>query len=83
MKAISLQYITIGLVLTGIVAASSLSGLNARPSTYTAVLGLMLGAATVTLISWRNALPTDTIAQLLQRTEANEQHRMRNNRRDG
>ena len=41
----------------------------AFPSTYAVILALVVGAGTVTLLSWRNALPTDTVAQLLHRTE--------------
>lgn len=45
---------------------------DAFPSTYLAVLAIVGGIAAVTLMTWRNALPTDTVAQLIQRTERGE-----------
>jgi hypothetical protein len=72
LKPFPLHYAAIGLFITALASASTLSGLDALPSTYMAVVGLMLGVVSVILMSWRNALPTDTVGQLLQRTEANE-----------
>jgi hypothetical protein len=40
------------------------------PSTFAFLATFMIGAATVTLLTWRNAQATTTIAQLLQATDA-------------
>jgi hypothetical protein len=45
---------------------------DASASTYIAMLGVILGALAVILISWRNALPTDSIGLVLQRTESHD-----------
>jgi hypothetical protein len=50
---------------------------NSLPSTYVALLGLLIGAGTVTLLTWRSALPTDTVGQLLHRTEHEQTRRKR------
>jgi hypothetical protein len=39
------------------------------PSTFALVVGIILGAAAVTLITWRNAQPTENVAELLHTTE--------------
>lgn len=40
------------------------------PSTFAFFAMSMIGGATVTLLTWRNAQATSTVAQLLQATEA-------------
>jgi hypothetical protein len=40
------------------------------PSTFAFFTTSMIGGATVTLVTWRNAQATSTIAQLLQATDA-------------
>ena len=44
-------------------------------STYAAIIGLMFGVVFVIGAAWRNARPTDTVGQLLQRTEAGNRPR--------
>ena len=39
-------------------------------STFAFIATFMIGAATVSLVTWRNAQPTGTVAQLLHATEA-------------
>ena len=39
------------------------------PSTYAAVLAVLVGAVCITLLAWRNAMSTDTVAQLIHRTD--------------
>lgn len=69
MKPVQFRYI--GAVMLLVIVAGLLLPLpDAVPSTYAAVLAFLLGAGAVTMLSWRNALPTDTVGQLLQRTEA-------------
>lgn len=72
MKPFWLQHAAIGLVIAGAAATSLLSFPDARTSTYVAALALTFGVASVILMSWRNALPTDTVGQLLQRTETGD-----------
>ena len=67
MKTFPYHYAALAIVVT--LLTTLLPSRFALPSTYTAALVLILGIATVVLITWRNALPTDTVAQLLQRTE--------------
>ena len=67
MKTFPYHYAALALVLT--LLAVFLPSRFALPSTYTAALVLIFGIAAVALFTWRNALPTDTVAQLIQRTE--------------
>jgi hypothetical protein len=69
MKSVQFRYIG-AVTLLVIVAALLIPLPDAVPSTYAAILAFLLGAGAVIILSWRNALPTDTIGQLLQRTEA-------------
>jgi|GraSoiStandDraft_34_1057297.scaffolds.fasta_scaffold174081_1 hypothetical protein len=39
------------------------------PSTFAVIAGVVVGAAAVTLITWRNAQPTENVAELLHTTE--------------
>jgi hypothetical protein len=48
---------------------------GADPSTYAAFAALGFGTMAVVWFTWRNALPTDTVAQLLHRTETAERNR--------
>ncbi len=72
MKSFSLRYVAIGFVIITAVGASALPVSDASASTYAAVLALILGSTSVIFMTWRNALPTDTVGQLLQRTETTD-----------
>jgi hypothetical protein len=73
MKSFPPQYIAIGLIITASIAALLVTrGSDAVLSTYAATGALALGIMSVIWFSWRNALPTDTVAQLLNRTEDNQ-----------
>jgi hypothetical protein len=50
---------------------------SAAVSTYAVVAALLLGIGSVVLFSWRNALPAETIGQVLQRTEVEGSTRRR------
>lgn len=66
MKTFPYHYAALALIVT---LLAVLLPRFAVPSTYTAAIVLILGIGTVVLITWRNALPTETVAQLIQRTE--------------
>ena len=42
------------------------------PSTFAFVVAFVIGGVTVTLVTWRNAQATATVAQLLEATEAGD-----------
>jgi hypothetical protein len=70
MQSFPLHYIGVGLLVVAATMTVALAlTLGAHPSTYAAVAALGCGSMTVVWFSWRNALPTDTVAQLLHRTE--------------
>jgi hypothetical protein len=75
MQSFPLHYIGLGLL---IVAATMTVALaltqGAHASTYAALAALGFGTMTVVWFTWRNALPTDTVAQLLRRTEATDRN---------
>jgi hypothetical protein len=71
------RYAAIALATTIVPAVLLLPIPDAIPSTYASAVALMFGAASVTLMAWRNALPTDTIGQLLHRTESGDAPRIR------
>lgn len=72
MKSFPLRYAAIVLVMVIVAGAWFFPLPEAIPSTYASAFALIIGVAAVTFITWRNALPTDTIGQLLQRTESDE-----------
>ena len=49
----------------------------AYPSTYAATLVVLVAAGIVTWFTWRNALPTDTVAHVLYQTENDASKRTR------
>lgn len=77
MKLFRLHYIALGFIFTAVFCAWLSWGSSAVASTYAAMLALVAGIAAVTIISWRNAQATDTVGQLLQRTEADGTARRR------
>ena len=68
MKSFPLQYVALALIVT-VAAAWVLPVPHAVLSTYAAAFALLVGVLLVAAVTWRNALPTDTIGQLLHRTE--------------
>jgi Ca2+/Na+ antiporter len=72
MKTLAIRYAVIAFFLTLVASVFVVPVPGAIPSTYAAGLALLLGAISVTLMAWRNALPTDTVAQLLYRTESDD-----------
>ena len=75
MKTFPLHYAA--LLILMLIVPVLLPAPDALPSTYAAALAVIGGIATVTLMTWRDALPTDTVAQLLQRTESGDRRSRR------
>ena len=75
MQSLSLRHVSLGVIVTlaGLVLALTLSR-GAYASTYAAFAVLGFGTLAVVWLSFRNALPTDTVAQLLHRTEGAERN---------
>lgn len=69
MNSFPLRYAVIALIVTVAAAMWVLPVPHAVPSTYAAAVALVIGTLLVVAVTWRNALPTDTVGQLLQRTE--------------
>ena len=72
MKSFPLSYAAIALVIALAAGVWLVPIPDAIPSTYAAALAVTVGAALVILMAWRNARPTDTVGQLLQRTESDD-----------
>ena len=71
MQSIPLRHIAVSLIVTSAVVAVALTlSRGAYASTYAAFAALAFGTIAVIWLSFRNALPTDTVGQLLHRTEA-------------
>lgn len=69
MKSFPLQSLIALAIVTLAAALWLVPRSSATPSTYAAAIALFLGVGAVMLLTWRNARPTETIGQLLQRTE--------------
>jgi hypothetical protein len=70
MNSYPVRYAAVALVAVAAVALPLFASADLSMSTYAAVVGLLIGFAFVVAISWRNAIPGDTVGQLIQRTEA-------------
>ncbi len=69
MKSFTLQIVIAVAIVTLAAALWLAPRAGAMPSTYAAAIALFLGVGAVMFITWRNARPTETIGQVLQRTE--------------
>jgi hypothetical protein len=70
MNSYPVRYAALALVAVAAVVVPFFASADVSTSTYVAMIGLLLGFAFVVASSWRNAIPGDTVGQLLQRTEA-------------
>lgn len=77
MKSSRVRAIATIAVAVVLVAFSLVPMPSAAVSTYAAAVALMLGVGSVMLLTWRNALPVETIGQVLQRTEVEGSTRRR------
>ena len=57
-------------LIVWVVGGISLPLPHGVPSTYAAVLAVVIGAVCITLLTWRNAMSTDTVAHLIHRTDS-------------
>ena len=73
MQSVPLRYVapSVILMVAAVLFALTLDR-GAHASTYAALAALGFGTIGVIWFSFRNALPTDTVGQLLHRTEAAE-----------
>ena len=73
MQSLSLRHVALGVIVTVAVLLIAVTlTRGAHASTYAALAALAFGTIGVVWFSFRNALPTDTVGQLLYRTEATE-----------
>jgi ABC-type Mn2+/Zn2+ transport system permease subunit len=64
----SAHFIALALIVS-VVGGLSFPLPDGVPSTYAAVLAVVVGAVSITMLTWRNAMATDTIAGLIHRTD--------------